>query len=84
MTFQTTPNEVAEVRAKPPIPSMERITSRLKGALTKTYFTPKSLSVAALVTPDPSMSPRAASAIAGVCAGATSGSPKEISFPRDT
>ncbi len=82
-TFHTTPKEVADVREKPPSPSIERMISFLNGALTKRYLTPKLLKVALLETPEPSISPRAASAIAGVCAGATSGSPKEISLPRD-
>ena len=55
----------------------------MNGAFTKRYLTPKSLNVELLVTPDPSISPRAASAIAELCAGATSGSPSEISLPRE-
>ena len=83
LTFQTTPKDVAEVRVNPPKPSMDRIISFLNGAFTKRYLTPKSLKVELLVTPDPSISPRAASAIAELCAGATSGSPSEISLPRE-
>ena len=83
LTFQTTPKDVAEVRLKPPRPSIERMISFLNGAFTKRYLTPKSLKVELLVTPDPSISPRAASAIAELCAGATSGSPSEISLPRE-
>ena len=68
---------------KPPNPSIERMISLSNGAFTNKYFTPKSLSVELLVIPDPSISPRAASAIEVLCAGATSGSPSEMSLPRE-